>query len=107
MTRAQERKLEAIRHEAEKSLFWGGPEKYEVKKWEVEEFVSFVSLVVETGMKGDEGTMAEVFARDRAHLFIGSRGKVTYPVHHKKKDGTWKHYEKDYTFLLAAVVDQR
>lgn len=49
---------------------------YEVKEFTVEDFGWFVSLVVEVGLKGDEGTMASVFARTRRHIAIGRNGGV-------------------------------
>lgn len=108
MTNAQEKKLASIKRNAEEDLFFGGPEKYEIKRWEIKDYQSFVSLVLETGMKGDEGTLAEVFARDRAHLFIGPRGGTTYPVHYQTKNGNWHHTERTYTGnIMAVVVAQR
>lgn len=46
----------------------------EIKKLEIREFYNTVSMVIEVGMPGDEGTMASVFARDYRHIFIGPRG---------------------------------
>ncbi len=60
-------------------------DNYEIKTFEVTEthFSSYrgkektlVFIIVETGMKGDEGTMAAVFARTRRHLLIKERGGV-------------------------------
>lgn len=109
MTRQQERMLERIKRKCEDSLFFGGPEKYEFKQWEVKDYRSFVSLVFETGRKGDEGTMAAIFARDRAHLFIGPRGGVTYPVSRKLKNGEYRHSERRWNgvSILTPVIDQR
>lgn len=33
-----------------------------------------ISISVETGLKGDEGTLAAIFARTRAQVFVGPRG---------------------------------
>lgn len=53
----------------------GTTDQYEYKQWNIERIHSkAISLIVEVGQKGDEGTMAEVFARDRRHIFIGPRG---------------------------------
>ena len=105
MTNAQERSLKKIRQLVEKDLYNG---KYEIKVWDVNENEYFVSLVVEYGRKNDEGTLA-VFARDRAHLFIGKRGAVTYPVLKQLKNGKFKHYTKKFKgySILQAVIDQR
>ena len=103
MTKAQENAIERIKRLAlnEHGKY---ADEYEIKEWEVDENEYFVSLVVETGLKGDEGTMAAIFGRDRAHLFIGKKGGITYPV---SKNG--KHYTKRFKgySILQAVVDQR
>ena len=108
MTKSQERALNKIKRLAEK---WAseGFEDGELKEWNVEENEYFVSVIVEIGGKNDEGTQAEVFARDRAQLFIGKCGGVTYPVYKRLKHGTYKHYTKTFKgySILQAVVDQR
>ena len=101
MTKSQEGAIAKIKRLAEENLY---SEKYEIKEWEVVEYDSFISVVVETGLKGDEGTWASIIARDRAHLFVGTHGGITYPV---SKNG--KHYKnvfKGYS-ILQAVCDQR
>lgn len=101
MTNSQKKAIKRIEN-LTKEILWN--DKFEIKLWEVEENEYFVNLVVETGMKGDEGTMAAIFARDRAQLFIGKRGGITYPV---SKNG--RHYTKVFGgySLLQAVCDQR
>ena len=78
MTQAQERAVERIKGMAKKQLMYG--DGYEFKVWQVEELngCGIVSVVLETGLVGDEGTLAQVFGRDRAHMFVGKRGGVTY-----------------------------
>lgn len=108
MTKSQERALNKIKRLAEK---WAneGFKDGELKEWNVEEDEYFVSVIVEIGGKNDEGTWAEVVCRDRAQLFIGKCGGVTYPVHKRLKNGTFKHYTKAFKgySILQAVVDQR
>lgn len=106
ITKAQEKSINNIRKLAEDLHF---SDKYETKTFEVKDFGSFVSVYVVVGMKDDEGTLAEVFGRDTAHLFIGPRGGIRYPVSKQMKNGSWKHYEKTFKgySLLQAVVDQR
>ena len=101
MTKAQEKAVAKIRALAEQNFY---ADDMEFKEWEVEDCGAFVSVVVETGHKNDEGTMAAIFCRDRAHLFIGERGGITYPVY---KNG--KHYCKRFKgySILQAVCDQR
>lgn len=109
ITPLQEKTIRNIRKMAENLHSSRYADKYEIKTFEVEDCKYFVSLVVEVGMKDDEGTLAEVFCRDRAHLFIGPRGGIRYPVSKQMKDGSWKHYDKPFKghSLLQAVIDQR
>ena len=105
MTNSQVEALYKIRGLVDKEI----TDKKEIKVWEIDENKYFVSLVVEYGLKNDEGTMAELYCRDRAHLFIGKRGGVTYPVSKKLKDGSYTQYEKRFLgySILQAVVDQK
>ena len=51
---------------------------YEVKTFEVVcSFGGGVSVVVETGRIGDEGTAASILCRDYRHVRIGKRGGIT------------------------------
>ena len=73
MTKQQERRIEEIR-EIMLNLV-GYRETKEIKEETIEElFYGAVSMVIEVGTIGDEGTMAEIYCRDRAHVFIGPRG---------------------------------
>lgn len=101
MTKLQKKALERIKQLVEQDFY---SDEYEIKLWEVKECEYFVSLVVEYGLKGDEGTMAKVFGRDRAHLFIGKRGGITYPV--TKNDKVYTKRFEGYS-ILQAVCDQR
>lgn len=102
-TKYQEKAISNIKRLAEK-LHGHKADSYEIKMFEVNENEYFVDVVVEVGMKDDEGTLAEVFCRERAQLFIGKRGGITYPVFKNGKSYT-KRFE-GYS-LLQAVVDQR
>lgn len=106
MTNSQIKALEKIRTLVENEFY---DDKYEIKVWETDENEYFVSLIVEYGLKNDEGTMAEIFCRNRAQLFIGKRGGVKYPVSRQLKNGDWKHYEKKFRgySILQAVVEQK
>lgn len=108
MTKSQERAIERIRALAERhmnSCFKEG----EIKEWEVEDWEYVVSVVVEIGGKNDEGTLAEYMCRDRAHLLIGKKGGIKYPVSKQLKNGKYKHYYKTFKgySILQAVCDQR
>lgn len=77
MTNSQIKTLIKVLHMAEELNYKKG--SYEIKEYEVTELeCGLVSVVLETGRKGDEGTLAELICRQRVHLFIGKRGGITY-----------------------------
>ena len=84
MTNSQRNKINMIRSQAV-NLHGDFSKNYEIKQWEVEEYETFVSLVVEVGMIGDENTYASIYCRDRLHVFIGKRGGVTKPIYKDNK----------------------
>lgn len=89
MNRVQEQRVEEIRKGVMDTFDYSrGKGKFEIKRFEVEENKWFVSVVAEVGYVGDEGTLAEIFARDRVQLFIGKRGGITYPVFKNGKYST-------------------
>lgn len=49
-------------------------ENYEYKRWDINDNQTHVYLIATVGMKKDEGTMAEVFARTTRHICIGPNG---------------------------------
>ena len=106
MTNAQERALERIKRMV-KSTFHGN--RYEIKRWEVSDNKYFVGLICEWGYKNDEGTLAEIYARDKCQLFIGKRGGIRYPVTKTHKNGKFKCYEKRFNgdSILKVVLEQR
>jgi hypothetical protein len=58
--------------------------KVELKRFELQRIhPKAISVSVEVGRKGDEGTMAEIFCRERFHGFVGPRGGLK-PASHKK-----------------------
>lgn len=79
-TKAQLAQVEWLR---EKVLLHDGySDEYEYKSFEVEErgfegyrgYKPFVIVSTQVGHKGDEGTMAQIFARTRRLIWIGPRG---------------------------------
>jgi hypothetical protein len=84
MTKSQERTINEIKAHFEAQNERRGTE---FKQFEVNDTEYLVSLVIVTGGINDEGTMAEVFARDRRHLFIGKRGgiKLANPGRYNEK----------------------
>lgn len=78
MTKKQERTIERIKKEIPYFDFYSS-DNYEIKKFEVKEYETFVSVYFVTGRKGDEGTMAEVICRKYRHAFIGKNGGITVP----------------------------
>ena len=99
MTNAQEKALARLKRLAEECIY--DKEKYEFKRWEVEECGNAIAVVSETGMKNDEGTLAAVFCRDYAFIFIGKRGGAWY----YNKRGTKKRF--GWYSILQAVCDHR
>ena len=102
MTKAQQRKVDLIRRQAEKEFSFT-----ELKRFEVTENEYFVAVFAQIGLPNDEGTYASIFARDSVHVFIGKRGGMKYPMHKPLKDGTYKFYYKPYKSFLATSIDQR
>lgn len=101
MTKKQMWAIENLKREVEHSVTYG--DRYEFKEFTVTENEYFVNVVMEIGRKNDEGTMAEIFCRDRAQFFIGKRGGVRYPV--AKKNGNV--VERPFKSVLGTVLDQR
>ena len=99
MTKSQEKAIERIRKLVESEC----RDRYEIKIWELKEHETFVSLYVAYGLKNDEGTLAELLCRDKAHLFVGKRGGITYPIYKNGRQIERKF--KGYS-ILQAVVDQ-
>ena len=106
ITKSQEKAIERLRRDAVDSLFFG--DDYEFKAFEIIEGKYNISIVIETGMIGDEGTMAEIFGRDRAQFFIGKRGGIHYWRERKHKRNDEDNFIKvPYNRMLQAVIDQR
>ena len=112
MTAKQEAAVARIRRMAERDLIYDA-ERREFKEWEVIDHTAeypCVEVRLETGLKGDEGTMAAVICRDRAQLFIGPRGGITYYKNMRDKEGNYKGISKrdlGCHCILQAVIDQR
>ena len=89
MTRQQERKIEVIRNYMN-GYMGRHSDGYEMKEEHIEELGvgGIVSVVMETGMKEDEGTMAAILCRNRIHVFIGPKGGVTCISRNRKTGGT-------------------
>lgn len=104
MTKAQEHAIERIR---EMVISWAG-ENGEIKEWKAEpvDYSETIFLTFTCGMIGDEGTLAEVIARDRAHLFIGVRGGAWYYADSKrgKRDRVRRRFE--WRSIGQPIIDQ-
>ena len=88
MTNQQEIKVNMIRRQAE-NLHGNYSSDYEIKEWRVEENEFFVSVIVEVGLIGDEGTMASILGRDKLQVFIGKKGGTKIPVYNRKTEKTY------------------
>lgn len=106
MTNAQEKAVARIKYLALEHMYGKTVDSYEFKRFEVNEYETFVEVITETGMKNDTGTMAEIFCRQHAQLFIGKRGAITYPVYNMKTKKTVCKRFHGYS-ILEAVLDQR
>lgn len=83
MNKIQMNKIDRIKQAA--ILEWVRDNDHEIKIWEVQDCEFFVSVIVEVGLKGDEGTLASVFGRNRAHIFVGPKGGLSYPTKKGKR----------------------
>ena len=108
MTNAQERTIERLRKDVEKYTFFSKDGSYEFKEWEVEEMkCGQVSLIFETGMINDEGTLADIFCRERGHVFIGKKGGITYYCNSKRGKYIEKRFDIRRNSILQITIDQR
>ena len=102
LTSAQVRTLDALRANLPKFDYYGHPEDYEIKRFELSqaepdpalaELMQAVGMrprkpdvfvLITTGMIDDAGTMAEFYCRKHRHLKIGPRGGIeSSPINRK------------------------
>lgn len=102
MTRHQQRVIDRIKSLCH-SEFFTCHKDAEFKKFEVNEYDTFVSVYAIVGGKNDEGTMASVLCRERIHLFVGKRGGITYPVYVMKKH---KSVTRQFKNLYSVYYEQ-
>ena len=105
MTKQQEMVIARIKRDAVSDICPNATD-YELKQFEVTEYDHFVAVLLVTGLKNDEGTLAAVYCRDRAHVFIGRRGGITYPVD-TKRHGMVRRELGRYHSLLHVVCEQK
>lgn len=101
MTREQEYAVARLRRLVEKECQEFGEE---IKRFDVTEYERFVSVYVVYGIKNDEHSYA-VLARGYAHLFVGKRGGVRFPV--TSKNGNQYCIPFKWYSILQAVCRQR
>ena len=92
MTKYQERRIAQIENIMMNLV--GHPETKEIKEKSIEDLGvgGIVSMVIEVGEIGDEGTLAAVFCRQRAHIFIGPKGGC-YTYTTSRRDGSHIRYD--------------
>lgn len=101
MTKAQERTIDRIRRLVEQDT----EDPCEIKRFEMSDYGTFISLSIETGLRNDEYSVAYL-ARQRAQLFVGVRGGVRIPVwNDKRKHLAYRAFH--FNTILEAVVAQR
>lgn len=78
MTGRQTEAIEKIKNQIVAKKSNGYPEECEFKTFDVKVLIPnrLISLVVEYGRKGDEGTYASLMCRDRRHFMIRKRGGI-------------------------------
>ena len=90
MTKSQEREVERLIVDFFAHTSLGRPEKYELKRLDIlETKYKKIIVVIEAGMKGDEGTIASLLCRIGRQYFIGPRGGVTWYVGGKSTKGKY------------------
>lgn len=90
MTASQAAAIEAIRERIIELRNRGFAQNYEFKHFEVRQRQGYVSLTVEIGRKGDEGTMASIYCRDRRIIAVGPRGGLELlNAKHKNASRGW------------------
>ena len=98
MTKSQKNALDVFRGSVDG---WCAEMGYEIKEWTVCDLGPCLSVVAETGCLNDEGTAAEVYARDRAQIFIGRRGAMYF-----LKPGKSSPRKVQYPFFLSVACEQ-
>ena len=108
MTRQQERKINLIR-DYMNNYMGKHSDAYEMKEEEIVDLGvgGIVSVVMETGMKEDEGTMAAVLCRNRIHVFIGPKGGVTCISTNRKTGGTHTYEDTWLGVVHRSMEDHR
>lgn len=82
-------------------------DSYEIKQFKIkrqgESDSRCYSVYVIVGQKNDEGTLAEVLARSRLHVFIGKRGKLTHLRERKNGHGgyTFESHPRGWNLFRA------
>lgn len=95
MTTAKMNNMQQIALNSVRDFFLYGP-NYEVKKLEISgnEYNNDVYVSLETGVKDDEGTMAEVYCRGCYCFNIGAKGGIyVYEGYPKIRKAYKKYYE--------------
>lgn len=103
MTIAQERAIEKFK---EKALsMYGYPETKELKRFEIIENteLDYVSVSLEVGLIGDEGTMAAVICRHSYLVSVGKRGGY----YGFRKSGKRVAYESVLRAVIYSDLDKR
>ena len=102
ITKKQKEVLEKIRRIAVRTVTGDKYEnESEIKKFDVQTNEYSTSVVVTVGRKNDEGTMAEVLARDTAMIFIGKNGGMKHMAWKDTKLRRTKYLSQafyDYTY---------
>lgn len=79
MTIKQKQKIQNIRDSVVSTIYGKQSENYEIKQFKITESeYDIVSIIIELGMKNDEGTLAECLCRNTAIIFVGKNGALKH-----------------------------
>lgn len=78
VTKDQERVLTNLYNNVVRQQHGSTSDSYELKKFDIDKSEYTTSVIIEIGLKNDEGTMASVIARDKAIIFIGKKGGMKH-----------------------------
>lgn len=79
MSKSQKGTIKALYHLAVSRDMFGDTDRYEFKKLELSmlEDSKTIQFLCETGLIGDENTMASILARNTRQIFVGKKGGVS------------------------------
>ena len=78
VSKGQERVLTKLYDNTLNELYGSTKDSYELKRFNITNESGITSVVIEAGLKNDEGTLASALARNTAIFFIGKNGGLKH-----------------------------